>query len=134
MKSRVVSYYDYKKLEIPEELTRWHIPDEEIWKELEFQAGDHAVEKRAEDAVKIGDSVRCVCVKASKEKWKDRTVLLYPGRGLPGAESAETAVLAMAWARTAVRWPVFRTLKTRSFAASFLLHRCASVTSASREK
>ena len=96
MKSRVVSYYDYKKLEIPEELTRWHIPDEEIWKELEFQAGDHAVEKRAEDAVKIGDSVRCVCVKASKEKWKDRVILLYPGRNLPGAEDAEEAVLGKA--------------------------------------
>ena len=93
MKSRVISYYDYRKLEIPEELTRWHISDEEIWKELEFQSGDHAVEKPAEDVVKNGDSVRCVCVKASKEEWKGRTVFLYPGRSLPGAEAAEAEIL-----------------------------------------
>ncbi len=93
MKSGVISCFDYKTLEVPEELTKWKIPDEEITAELSALAGDHAIEESVEDAVRDGDSVRCVCLEGSAERLSGRIVFLYPGRKLPGAEAAEMAVL-----------------------------------------
>ena len=93
MKSRMTSCYDYKLLEVPEELGRWHIPDSEIEAELEALAKDHSGEEETEGEIRDKDCVRCICVKASKENWEGRAVLLYPGRKLPGAEGAEEAVL-----------------------------------------
>lgn len=93
MKSRMTNCYDYKELKVPEELGRWHIPDSEIEAELEALARDHSGEEETEREIERGDCVRCICIKASKENWEGRTVLLYPGRRLPGAEGAEEAVL-----------------------------------------
>ncbi len=93
MKSTMTDCYDYKLLEIPEEMRRWHIPDSEIEEELAALAKDHSGEEEIEGEVQRGDCVRCICVKASKENWEGRAVLLYPGRKLSGAEAAEEAVL-----------------------------------------
>lgn len=93
MKSRMADCYDYKLLEVPEEMGRWHIPDSEIEAELAALAKDHSGEEEKEGEVHRGGCVRCICVKASKENWKGRAVLLYPGRRLSCAEGAEEAVL-----------------------------------------
>ncbi len=93
MKSRMMSCYDYRLLEVPKEMRRWHIPDSEIEAELLALAKDHSGEEETEGEIQDKDCVRCICVKASKENWEGRTVLLYPGRKLPGAEGAEEAVL-----------------------------------------
>lgn len=93
MKSTMTDCYDYKLLEISEEMRRWHIPDSEIEEELAALAKDHSGEEEIEGEVQRGDCVRCICVKASKENWEGRAVLLYPGRKLSGAEAAEEAVL-----------------------------------------
>ncbi len=93
MKSKMTDCYDYKLLDVPEEMGRWHIPDSEIEAELEALARDHSGEEETEGEVQKGDCVRCICVKASKENWEGRTVLLYPGRKLLGAKDAEEAVL-----------------------------------------
>lgn len=90
MKSKMINCYDYTQLEVAEELGRWRYPDSEIQEELEALARDHSGEEEMEE-VKEGDSVRCICTESSLENWKGRTVLLYPGRKLPGAEEA-TAV------------------------------------------
>ena len=92
MKSKMINCYDYTQLEVPEELGLWRYPDSVIEEELERLAKDYSGEKEVEE-VREGDSVRCICTESSSENWKGRVILLYPGRGLPGAEEAETAVL-----------------------------------------
>ncbi|MCI9452376.1 MAG: hypothetical protein HFG83_00820 [Dorea sp.] len=93
MKSRMVNCFDYKKLDVPKDLGLWHIPDSEIEEELRALAKDHSGEEETKEEIRDGDCVYCACVESSKEGWAGRSVLLYPGRKLPGAESAEQAVL-----------------------------------------
>lgn len=93
MKSKIADCYDYRKLDVPKELGRWHIPDSEIEAELEALAKDHSGEEEITEEIKNGDCVRCICIKSEEESWQNRTVLLYPGRSLSGAEDAEEAVL-----------------------------------------
>ncbi len=93
MKSRIVNFFDYTTLEIPEELTKWHIPEEEIRKELEALAADSAIQSEVIDGISDGDCVRCVCTGCGEKAWIGRTVLLYPGRSLPGAEEAEKKIV-----------------------------------------
>lgn len=93
MKSGMVNCFDYKELEVPKELGLWHIPDSEIEEELSALAKDHSGEEETKGEIREGDCVYCTCVESSKEGWIGRSVLLYPGRKLPGAESAEQAVL-----------------------------------------
>ncbi len=92
MKSRMIECYDYRELDVPRELGRWHIPDSEIEEELKALAKDYSKAEEVEGVIGDGDCVRCICVKASKENWEGRGVLLYPGRRLPGAEEAEETV------------------------------------------
>lgn len=93
MNSRIVNCYDYKTLEVPEALGRWHIPDSEIEAELEALAKDYSGAEEIAGEIQNGDCVRCICTKSSEEDWEDKAVLLYPGRKLPGAEEAEEAVV-----------------------------------------
>ena len=93
MNSKLTCCFNYQTLTIPEELRRWKIPSEEIEKELHSLAGDHASDQPVENEIRAEDSVRCQCVRCSDPAWQGRTVLLYPGRKLPGAEQAEAAVL-----------------------------------------
>lgn len=93
MNSKLTCCFNYQTLTIPEELRRWKIPAEEIEKELHSLAGDHASDQPVENEIRAEDSVRCQCVRCTDPDWQGRTVLLYPGRKLPGAEQAEAAVL-----------------------------------------
>jgi len=93
MKSKMKNCYDYKQLEVADELRNWRIPDREIAEELEALARDHSVEQQVAGEIQEGDSVRCICTEASDESWRNRIVLLYPGRMLSGAEEAERLIL-----------------------------------------
>lgn len=93
MKSKIIDFFDYNTLEIPTELKKWHIPEEEIQNELEALAADNASQAEVTDAIAVGDSVRCVCTACGEKAWIGRTVLLYPGRCLPGAEEAEKRIV-----------------------------------------
>lgn len=80
MKSAVTQLYDYKSIQIPEEMLSGRIEDAEIEAQLEVLARDHAKETEA-DVVQTGDSVACrgdsVC-----PRWNRERLLFYPGRGL----------------------------------------------------
>ncbi len=93
MKSKMINCNDYRQLPVADDLRRWKIADSEILEELEALARDHSGEQRISGQAKSGDSLRLVCREASREGWKERPVLLFPGRGLPGAGEAEQAVL-----------------------------------------
>ena len=49
--------------------------------------------RRRRTEQKRRDCVSCICTEASAANWKNRTVLLYPGRNLKGAQEAEKACL-----------------------------------------
>ncbi len=91
MKSYVSNLYDCRQLTVPEEMTRWRIAPEEVARHLEVLARGRAQEIPG-DTVQAGDSVRLRCVQGT---LADRTVLLYPGLALPGAEEAERAVTGL---------------------------------------
>ena len=91
MKSKIVECFDYRTLEVEDHLRKWKIPDSEIREEMENLARDHSGETETEDGAKAEDCVSCICTEASAANWKNRTVLLYPGRNLKGAQEAEKA-------------------------------------------
>ena len=93
MKSKIVECFDYRTLEVEDHLRKWKIPDSEIREEMENLARDHSGETETEDGAKAEDCVSCICTEASAANWKNRTVLLYPGRNLRGAREAEKAWL-----------------------------------------
>lgn len=88
MGSSIVKLYTCVEADVPPELRRWHVTEEEIDESLALLARDHAAQKPVERA-EIGDSLRCV-------DGAGKTVLLYPGRGLPGAEEAEKSAVGQA--------------------------------------
>ena len=73
MKSKVISFYDYKNVKIPEEVRNWHIRDEEIEKRLETLCRNHPEESHPDTAAR-GDSVLC--------QMNGRIVPIYPGQGM----------------------------------------------------
>lgn len=85
MESTVTRLYDCLSEDIPEELCRWRVTEEEIDGSLALLGRDHAALGPAARA-REGDTLRC-------RDGAGRTVLLYPGRKLPGAEEAERAAL-----------------------------------------
>lgn len=87
--STVTKLYNYMAADIPEELKRWHVTEEEIRTALEVLSQEHADLARV-DRVENGDAVHCACVSGPQA---GRTVLLYPGRKLPRAEEAEATAL-----------------------------------------
>ena len=90
MQSHITKLFDYHTLDIPEELTRWRIPEAQVQEHLASVALRHAKTVPA-DSVSAGDAVRCTqCGEGLPGR---STVLLYPGRALPGAEQAEQDVL-----------------------------------------
>ncbi len=91
MKSKVVKIFDYKSLTLPSELCKWRISDDEIYDSLKNLAKEHSIIKSV-NTVKNGDSVACKC-KNGNDILTSRTVLIFPGRKLPGAENAEKAVI-----------------------------------------
>lgn len=93
MKSKMIHCYDYKLLPIDQNKTKWRIEDSEIEKELEMLAVDNSKERHISDEIKNGDSVRLKCIESTEESWKDRTILIFPGKELTYAEDTERAVL-----------------------------------------
>lgn len=93
MKSRIVNLFDYNTLEIPDELKKWHYPDDEIYRELDALSADKAEQIKVNGEIIEGDCVKCRCVKCAEMKWSKRSILLYPGRNIPGAEDAEKEIL-----------------------------------------
>ncbi len=92
MASTVSKLYDYKNADVPAELKRWHVTEEEIDESLALLGWDYAAQNPVERAAE-GDSLLC-------RDGAGRTVLLYPGRKLPGAEEAEQAALGRAVGET----------------------------------
>ena len=91
MKSKITKLFDYRTLTVPPEMTRWRTPQSEIDKKLAAVALSHA-EQRKVETVENGDAVLCAQTGEAVLAGRD-TVLLYPGRNLPGAKEAESAVI-----------------------------------------
>lgn len=86
MDGRVVQLYDYRKLEIPDEMLRIQIDEAQVEYNLQMLALRHGTES-LEEVVEEGDLVYC---QADDRSYPDgRTVLLYTGLHMPGAEMAE---------------------------------------------
>lgn len=90
MQSKVITLYDYRSDQVPEELTCWRVMDQEIEEQLASLAQAHAKIISVEN-VEIGDAVKCICMGADLQGRA--TILLYPGRSLPGAKEAEISVI-----------------------------------------
>lgn len=80
MRSKVIKLYDHTQAEVPAELIRWRIPEEQVDRELESLARSHAREIDA-DAVQTGDSVFCRG-ESAVPRWNKPVLLFYPGHGL----------------------------------------------------
>ncbi|MCC8195597.1 MAG: hypothetical protein LIO49_02110 [Ruminococcus sp.] len=92
--STIKKLYDFStQLDVPAEMRAWRVTEEDISRYLIAVSGDHASLKKV-DAVAVGDTMKCSCVEGS-EKYRSRTILLYPGRKLVGALSAEEAVVGL---------------------------------------
>lgn len=90
MKSRVVKLYDYKSISIPAEMCDWQLDEADIDARINGLAMEFAQEAFVE-TVAEGDCVFCRA--AENGPMADRTVLLFPGRAIPGAEEAEKAIV-----------------------------------------
>lgn len=100
MKSKVVSLFDYRKVAVPPELGKWHMPEEELENRLKVLSHAHAIETE-EEVVEAGDSVAC-CGESECLRWNRQVLLFYPGHvlcdealenGLLGARIGETRAI-----------------------------------------
>ena len=91
MEVKVKKMYDISDIAVPEELTKWKVSDEQVNERLAAIAKLAAAEREA-DSAEAGD---CVVLSCTEGALKERTILLYPGLKLPGAEAAEEAVLGL---------------------------------------
>lgn len=90
MNGVVSNLYDIDSIVIPEELTKTDIDEQKVDEEVQALAKRYAREEQA-DAAAAGD---LVCCQADSESYPDgRTILIYAGMKLPGAEKAEEAVI-----------------------------------------
>ncbi len=91
MKTKVTKLLDVELIPTPEDIPDWHVDEAAVDGLLSTLALQHATESEASEA-RTGDTVFCT----AEGKYADRTVLIYPGRSMPGAEAAEKAVLGAA--------------------------------------
>ncbi len=90
MNGMVSNLYDIDSIVIPEELTKTDIDEQKVDEEVQVLSKRYAREEQADEAA-AGD---LVCCQADRESYPDgRTILLYAGMKLPGAEKAEEAVI-----------------------------------------
>lgn len=89
MEAKVKVLFDPALVVVPEEMTRWKVTDQQVEEQLERIGRLNAREVSA-DMAAAGDCVVCSCEAGQLE---GRTVLLYPGLCVPGAEAAEQAAL-----------------------------------------
>lgn len=87
MKSKVIHMYDYRLADIPEELRRWRIGDEEIEAQLKVIAHKHA-ELLYPETVAPLDSVAC-SGESNIPRWNRKALRFYPGRRLCDAALEE---------------------------------------------
>lgn len=92
MEVKVKKLYDVSKIVVPDEMKEWKTTDSQIQEQLEVLSRLSAKEENV-SLVEKGD---CVVLSCTEGALKDRTVLLYPGLNLPGAEKAEEAVIGLA--------------------------------------
>lgn len=88
MKTKVTKLYDVGLIPTPEDIPDWHVDEAAVDELVRALGVQHATEVEV-GKVQTGDTVFC----ASEGALQDRTVLIYPGRNMPGAEAAESAVL-----------------------------------------
>ena len=91
MKTKVTKLYDVDLIPTPEGIPDWHVDEASVDALLEALAAQRSTETEVRE-VQMGDTVFC----AAGGKYAGRTVLIYPGRNMPGAEAAEKAVLGSA--------------------------------------
>ena len=89
MKSIVQTLCELDRIPVAPELRSWEIDETEADAKLEALSMEFAEETTAE-MVDDGDCVTC---SAEKGNLVGRTILLYPGRKIPGAEEAEATLL-----------------------------------------
>ncbi|MCD8106610.1 MAG: hypothetical protein LUE20_01425 [Oscillospiraceae bacterium] len=94
MASTVSMLYDIRNLDIPDSLRSWRVTQEDIDSALALMSRECASLKEVE-TVRSGDTVKCVALD-NHEKYAGRSILLYPGRSLRGAEKAEQDVIGLA--------------------------------------
>ncbi len=80
MRSKVISLWDYTQYQLPEELTKWRVREEEIRQKLEAISKSHAQELEGE-VVQIGDSISCHG-ESNIARWNKEPLLFFPGRNL----------------------------------------------------
>ena len=90
MKSQVITLYEVKNVAVPAELCAWQVDEAEIDTRISALAMEYAVETAVETAAE-GDCV--ICRGAENSPLADRTVLIFPGRAIPGGSEAERAVV-----------------------------------------
>lgn len=90
MNGYVDKLYDVNSIEIPAEMLETHVDEGQVEAALQTLGLRYAAESEA-DTVAAGD---LVYAKADTESYPDgRTILVYTGTALPGAEDAAKAVL-----------------------------------------
>ena len=90
MNGVVNKLYDIDSIVIPEELLQFHVDEQQVEAEVQRLSVRYAKESPAE-VVSKGDLVYC---QADSDSYPDgRTVLIYTGLQIPGAEQAEEAVV-----------------------------------------
>ena len=92
MKSKATQLADYRAIQIPDELLRGTVSEEEIDRQVETLTRSHAQEMDV-DTVRDGDSVACRSESAS-ENWSRPLLLVYPGQGM--CQALEDACLGAA--------------------------------------
>ncbi len=93
MASTISMLYDIKKLEIPDSVRAWRVTQEDIDSALALMARECATLKEVE-AVQPGDVVRCIALD-NQDKYSGRSILLYPGQNLRGAQKAEQDAIGL---------------------------------------
>ena len=90
MKGVVEKLCDIDSIVIPEELLECNVDEQQVEDAVQSLSVRYAKEEAAEQVSK-GDFVSC---QADKESYSDgRSILIYPGMNIPGAENAEEAVI-----------------------------------------
>ncbi len=91
MNTKVTKLFDVALIPTPEDIPDWHVDGAAVDALLATLALQRSTETDAGE-VKAGDTVFC----KARGTLEDRTVLIYPGRNMPGAEAAEAALLGHA--------------------------------------
>ena len=76
MKSKIIECFDYRTLEVEDNLRKWKIPDSEIRTEMENLARDHSGEVEATDGAIIVGVMEIVHVEQMVKEILQRQLLI----------------------------------------------------------